>query len=286
MYVLTSCTTYQPIQRLPRYELLLRDLAKHTAESGVEHEKLQKVRSSSVAVDVCAVFSGAQLFPFFYRHQLLKDVQKVNQHINEAKRKDENTNKLVEIQNAIKTKGDKSFTLFDRVGRQFVREGKLETRELQTDPTKKIPGFARGYVFLFNDLLVVTKQEKGGADAPRTYRLVEVYTLSGFTASSHFEIASAGEAEEKEKDRIISLVSIEKDGRTIQLKAHSASDRQSWLEDISKYEPRSVFVRMCTGINHTLISAKAHPTCAAESPRLRDAHRPTESYVLDERSAC
>jgi hypothetical protein len=39
--------------------------------------------------------------------QLLKDVQKVNQHINEAKRKDENTNKLVEIQNAIKTKGDK-----------------------------------------------------------------------------------------------------------------------------------------------------------------------------------
>jgi hypothetical protein len=172
---------------------------------------------------------------------LLKDVQKVNQHINEAKRKDENTNKLVEIQNAIKTKGDKSFTLFDRVGRQFVREGKLETRELHTDPTKKIPGFARAYVFLFNDLLVVTRQEKGGADAPRTYRLVEVYTLSGFTASSHFEIASAtGEAEEKEKDRVISLVPLEKDGRTIQLKAHSVSDRQGWLEDISKYAPPSL----------------------------------------------
>lgn len=196
-----------PIQRLPRYELLLRDLAKHTTESEDENEKLQK---------------------------LLKDVQKLNQHINEAKRKDENTNKLVEIQNAIKTKGDKAFTLFDRVGRQFVREGKLETRELHTDPAKKIPGFARGYVFLFDDLLVLTKPEKGGADAPRTYVLVKAYSLSGYTASSHFELASC-EVEEKEKERIISLVPIEKEGRVIQLKAHSAPDRQVWLDDVSKH---------------------------------------------------
>jgi hypothetical protein len=48
----------------------------------------------------------------------------------------------------------------------------------------------RGYVFLFDDLLVLTKPEKGGADAPRTYVLVKAYSLSGYTASSHFELAS------------------------------------------------------------------------------------------------
>lgn len=30
---------------------------------------------------------------------------------------------------------------------------------------------------------------------------------------------------------------IEKEGRVIQLKAHSATDRQIWLDDISKYVP-------------------------------------------------
>jgi hypothetical protein len=45
-------------------------------------------------------------------------------------------------------------------------------------------------VFLFDDLLVLTKPEKGGADAPRTYVLVKAYSLSGYTASSHFELAS------------------------------------------------------------------------------------------------
>jgi hypothetical protein len=36
----------KPIQRLPRYELLLRDLAKHTTEREDENEKLQKVRGT------------------------------------------------------------------------------------------------------------------------------------------------------------------------------------------------------------------------------------------------
>jgi len=194
-----------PIQRLPRYELLLRDLAKRTTDKEVDQTKLEK---------------------------LLKDVQKVNHHINEAKRKDENTSKLVEIQNAIKSI-DKAFTLFDRMGRKFVREGSLEIRELIFMDTKKVH-FIRGYVFLFDDLLVLTKPKKSGGDTSRIYSLVDAHPLAGFTVSVHFEPPS-GYGEGEEKDRIISLVPIEKEKKTVQLKATTTNERQNWLEDISHH---------------------------------------------------
>lgn len=39
----------------------------------------------------------------------------------------------------------------------------------------------------------------------------------------------------EEKDRIISLVPIEKEKKTVQLKATTTNERQNWLEDISQY---------------------------------------------------
>jgi len=47
--------------------------------------------------------------------------------------------------------------------------------------------FVRGYVFLFDDLLVLTKPKKSGGDTSRIYSLVDAHPLAGFTVSVHFE---------------------------------------------------------------------------------------------------
>jgi len=121
-----------PVQRIPRYVLLLRELKKHTPEGHPDREQLTLA---------------------------LSKIEAVAAHVNEAKRHVENMSKLLDIQNRIK---DAQFLLF-KPDRRLLREGMLRrlreeyvldhsgTRaaELSTESVEQL-------VFLFNDLLLWT----------------------------------------------------------------------------------------------------------------------------------
>jgi hypothetical protein len=187
-----------PIQRLPRYELLLKDLAKYAP---TEQDKLA---------------------------HLLTAVQNVNQHINESKRKEENTEKLAAIQNSIRTKAGEAFTLFDRMGRKFVREGRLEAREMafQTGESKstlkKLSGFNRYYFFLCSDLLIQTKPNNDNTQ----FNLKQLINLQSWTASTQDFY------EGDDKDRIFCIACPEKN-RVLQFKASSSAEKGQWMDDLT-----------------------------------------------------
>mmetsp|Transcript_16864 Transcript_16864/g.23464 ORF Transcript_16864/g.23464 Transcript_16864/m.23464 type:complete len:776 (+) Transcript_16864:183-2510(+) len=112
-----------PVQRIPRYNLLLNDLVKAT---WVEHPDYQQLCRARDKIGTIAEF------------------------VNEQKRKVENLNKVGEIISSIVNLDAKVKLLSPT--RRFVREGKLYSVE---NTEKK-----RYYTFLFNDLLMFTKQKK------------------------------------------------------------------------------------------------------------------------------
>jgi len=110
-----------PIQRLPRYVLLLKELRKRTSD---EHPDARLLESA------------------------LADIQVVADHVNERLRSHESNAKLLEIQNALWTSrlGGVPVTLL-APGRTFVREGKmLKVRSTNT--------FREVHVFLFTDIFL------------------------------------------------------------------------------------------------------------------------------------
>ena len=126
-----------PIQRLPRYNLLLSDLLRNTPEDDPEHAELQH------AVDMML-------------HK--------SEEMNESVRQSENTNKLQCLVATIvfddeKVKEDVALV---RPGRRLVAEAEctvLDTRAGSDKSDKKMPA----HLFLFNDLLVITKRKRMSA---------------------------------------------------------------------------------------------------------------------------
>ncbi|KAL6061069.1 ensconsin isoform X5 [Balamuthia mandrillaris] len=140
-----------PIQRLPRYELLLRDIIRATSPQ--EESELQKLNAA------------------------LATVVEVNKHVNQKKGEEELSNRLLILRNALlKYKVD----IFDRPTRQLLKEGQLSVLELgEVDsadakkmkrvPSSRIgtvsrafgknlsPSFKDHYVFLFDDLWIELK---------------------------------------------------------------------------------------------------------------------------------
>eukprot|EP00475_Leptophrys_vorax_P039926 TRINITY_DN7314_c0_g1_i2.p1 TRINITY_DN7314_c0_g1~~TRINITY_DN7314_c0_g1_i2.p1 ORF type:complete len:548 (-),score=137.87 TRINITY_DN7314_c0_g1_i2:28-1638(-) len=112
-----------PIQRVPRYELLLRELVKKTPKESDEYDAL---------------------------HQAYLRVQKVAQHINEIKRQVENAAKLFEIQNKIQGKLQAPILAPER---QLVKEGVFDV--IRESLLRGV--YTRRYVlFLFNDMVLIT----------------------------------------------------------------------------------------------------------------------------------
>jgi len=112
-----------PVQRVPRYELLLKELKKCTPVDHPEFESL---------------------------HQAYEKVKSVAEHINQVQHHIENSSKLLEIQN--KLKGKLEFSLIDPT-RHLIREGLF----LQCSKKQRFLLFTKKVIlFLFNDLLLVT----------------------------------------------------------------------------------------------------------------------------------
>jgi len=110
-----------PVQRLPRYEMLLKEILKYTEEDDVDWPNLQAA---------------------------LEKVKETNDFVNEKKKEDQTRRKIADIQSSIIAK--EPLVLVQR-GRVLVREGAVF--EL-TNNNKKKKGF---YYFLFNDCLIKTK---------------------------------------------------------------------------------------------------------------------------------
>eukprot|EP01132_Coremiostelium_polycephalum_P006205 gene6205-7727_t len=118
----------RPVQRIPRYSLLLRDLISHTWKSHPDYLKLEEA---------------------------FKSVNEVADYMNEKKREAENMMKLAEIQE--KLDGENS-TILAKSYRRFVKEG--EFFEV-VGKSKKNPIV----LYLFNDIIAVTKPSKSSGSS-------------------------------------------------------------------------------------------------------------------------
>ncbi|XP_033646095.1 rho guanine nucleotide exchange factor 39-like [Asterias rubens] len=110
-----------PIQRIPRYKLLLEELLNNTPENHEEYNKLKEATAR---------------------------MTKVTYGINEYIREHENFQKMLLIQNSLTGSGTKRILA---PGRRFIREGTL------MKVNKKGSGAHERMFFLFNDLLIYAK---------------------------------------------------------------------------------------------------------------------------------
>ncbi|KAL6070964.1 RhoGEF domain containing protein [Balamuthia mandrillaris] len=139
----------QPVQRIPRYRLLLKDLLKHT-------EKDHKDYSSLLAASV--------------------QITEVAEYVEKKSTEAENITKVLEIQSKLFGK----FENLARPSRKFVKEGMLNVWNLEKQKKKKRQPVRR-VLFLFNDLLVEASPPKKTKDSTTAYKFQNMYTLHTLT---------------------------------------------------------------------------------------------------------
>lgn len=130
-----------PIQRIPRYVLLLQDLLRNTEKSEKDHDMLV---------------------------QAVKKVQVVADYVNEKKREAENLHAVYEIANHIVGYNKEQLGELALPSRHYVRQGLLGVVEdisgiTDSDIERLSPSqFKDRYIFLFNDFLLNTKHSPTG----------------------------------------------------------------------------------------------------------------------------
>jgi hypothetical protein len=153
-----------PVQRLPRYELLLRDLHRHIPDSSAEEK--QKI------------------------NDLLNTVAKVNEHVNESKRAAERRQRLYYLKDAASPKG---VNIFSRPDRILVKEDTLPIHVLKKEETEDEESranlvlgtlkFRKRYFFLFDDMLVEVRELKSGK-----YKFMRNYDMLNLSVFSELPI--------------------------------------------------------------------------------------------------
>lgn len=119
-----------PIQRLPRYELLLTDMVKQTVHSPPEHHKLQT---------------------------LLAQIKEINRTVEESRKREENMEKMFRVHKSLVFPSrEAQINLFDRVSRSYEREGPLQV--CTNIATRR---FESRYFFLFDDIMLCTRKRSG-----------------------------------------------------------------------------------------------------------------------------
>jgi len=192
-----------PIQRLPRYILLLEDLKKHTKEDHPDSTEL-----------VTAITT----------------IKKIVADMNDTIKKAENTQKIIEIQS--KFPHDNLDHLLTP-HRSYVRDAPI-TRQ-NASKRKKKPGF----LFLFNDLVILAKSNsllsqinvmnvKGFANltsslptGPETFKVIEEISLVNAI------VISLSETQEK------SAFSITGVKKNYIIMCKSAEEKSSWLQGLN-----------------------------------------------------
>jgi len=125
-----------PVQRLPRYELLLKELLRFTEENHEDYSNLT---------------------------QALEDIKKVNCYINEKKKNVDSRQKLTSLQGSIKNcPGD-----VVQAYRYYLREGLLQVISAKKEENGVF------YLFLLNDIMIFTKKRRN-ARQPFKYQFMMV----------------------------------------------------------------------------------------------------------------
>jgi len=146
-----------PVQRLPRYELLLMDLQKHTATESPDCVKIQVA---------------------------LKQIKTITNAINEEKREADSRTRMLVVQNKVKNKGILDKDLL-QPGRLLIREGYLiRVNSVMEDssPEKEV----KLYCFLMSDILMCSKQtsvRKNLRDHTLRYEIKTDILLAGAVVS-------------------------------------------------------------------------------------------------------
>lgn len=185
----------QPMQRITRYSLLLRQILHHTPKTHVDHPGMLK------ALDECERF-----------------VEKVN----EAARQQDNIAKLDEISRSVdmESLGEQKLDLFAPTRclgpRQFICEGQL----MKVKSGRKIHGI------LFNDLLLLTEKASGSKYQYQLYRnpmpLNEVLVRDVPANSKERQTLTIDDS----CFQIVHLQDI------ISVKASSVSEKRKWVNQI------------------------------------------------------
>jgi len=154
-----------PIQRIPRYELLVSSLIKFTPESHPDFETL---------------------------HVIHKKIKKLLQFLNETKRREDNQRKVLEVLSLLSApKNRKLPEILEAQGmkkRTFVREGLLYEASTKNER----------YVFMFDEFLIKTKPKNANwlasnfnrlsSKAAQSYEYRDIIPFSRvFLSSSHDE---------------------------------------------------------------------------------------------------
>jgi len=126
-----SLTNYLilPVQRIPRYEILLQSLLRYTDKDHADHKNILAA---------------------------LKKVEELNVLADAKKKEEDNRKTLTEIQQSVS--GGPSLLVAHRF---FLKEGLLDV----VFPNKKKE--EKLYAFLFSDILLLTRQKKGGKVADK-----------------------------------------------------------------------------------------------------------------------
>jgi hypothetical protein len=192
-----------PVQRLPRYRLLLSDMRKYTPQSWQEHLDLD---SAGRKVD--------------------EVIRELNSHI--PKDGAEQIRKMLAIESSIQQQNSESVAIM-KLDRKFIKEGSLLLKKLKvgdkTKPEKKklierMKGL-KAYVFLFNDLLVICEQLKQAkSDDKCQFGLVHAYNLNDVL------IISEKERSEKNMDQIanFTIKHVDKKAKDLIVYLHAESD--------------------------------------------------------------
>ena len=117
----------QPVQRIPRYELLLRDLIKNTEK---DHPDLENLEAA------------------------IGQIALIAQKVNESKSRQEKMSKVLEVQ--VRFAAKPVFESFVAPHRHFIRQDKLTKKP----SSFKAGGDRRRHFFLFNDIIIYAKRSK------------------------------------------------------------------------------------------------------------------------------
>ena len=186
-----------PIQRPPRYQLLLEQMCKFTKKN------TQSYKNLTAALDKMKV---------------------INHNINLRKKEADNRAKLMEIEKSLLLKKDKSAPSLWSPGRMYVREGILERVEkaflsFLGNVTKEF------YVYMFSDILLVTRNKHFHSIIPlNKCAITDVGSDGGVNNVFYLEHEDDKKRGPKDKSKPLST----------SWSSWSEVEKASWMKDISE----------------------------------------------------
>lgn len=190
-----------PIQRIPRYELLLKELFKVRLswDCVVDHALILWQCTPEGHPDVQLLTDA------------LKMIKEIASYVNEDIRQSELMHKVGEIQSRLSGK----FESIVQPSRLFVREGPLMERYNQKPPKQR-------HIFLFNDSMLCASKS------------ALPFAFSDYEFKYMVELNQVKEIKPEDPEMEYSFMLAMQDGTEIALAAESQSQRDEWLAEITK----------------------------------------------------